>query len=224
MPFLSVLHRALLGLALLLAGCTDVWNNPYTDDEAGEGVLYSAFVNRPKHLDPVQAYSEDEATFLYQIYEPPLQYHYLKRPYALEPAAAETMPRVRLIDAAGNPLAADAPSKLVAHILDLLPRSGREAEGCLLVTYSLLSEAHTTYLAVADKGLRPVALVRPRGPGGQRTKAGSLKSSPKIRWEAGPAATEPDWSLLLKKGESLERPPPRLAGPMRAFARFAERN
>ena len=65
--------------------------------------------NRPKHLDPVQAYSEDEATFLYQIYEPPLQYHYLKRPYALEPAAAETMPRVRLIDAAGNPLAADAP-------------------------------------------------------------------------------------------------------------------
>ncbi|MCB1910437.1 MAG: ABC transporter substrate-binding protein [Rhodocyclaceae bacterium] len=115
MPFLSVLHRALLGLALLLAGCTDVWNNPYTDDEAGEGVLYSAFVNRPKHLDPVQAYSEDEATFLYQIYEPPLQYHYLKRPYALEPAAAETMPRVRLIDAAGNPLAADAPSKLVAY-------------------------------------------------------------------------------------------------------------
>ena len=124
----------------------------------------------------------------------------------------------------GRRVPVSAPSKLVAHILDLLPRSGREAEGCLLVTYSLLSEAHTTYLAVADKGLRPVALVRPRGPGGQRTKAGSLKSSPKIRWEAGPAATEPDWSLLLKKGESLERPPPRLAGPMRAFARFAERN
>ncbi len=123
----------------------------------------------------------------------------------------------------GRRVPVSAPSKLVAHILDLLPRSGRDAEGCLLVTYSLLSEAHTTYLAVADKGLRPVALVRPRGPGGQRTKRGSLKSSPKIRWEAGPAAMDPDWSLLLSKGESVTSPPKRLAGPMRAFARYATR-
>jgi hypothetical protein len=57
--------------------------------ERGQNILYTAFTQRPKHLDPVQSYSEDEATFLYQIYEPPLQYHYLKRPFQLQVAAAE---------------------------------------------------------------------------------------------------------------------------------------
>jgi hypothetical protein len=55
---------------------------------AGQNILYSAFTERPKHLDPVQSYSEDEITFTAQIYEPPLQYHYLKRPYTLIPATS----------------------------------------------------------------------------------------------------------------------------------------
>jgi hypothetical protein len=54
--------------------------------ERGRNILYSAFTDRPKHLDPVQSYTEDEITFTAQIYEPPLQYHYLKRPYTLIPA------------------------------------------------------------------------------------------------------------------------------------------
>jgi hypothetical protein len=79
-------------LVTVAAGCGQVWNDPYPAAERGQNILYSAFTQRPKHLDPVQSYSEDEATFLYQIYEPPLQYHYLKRPYQLAPATARAMP------------------------------------------------------------------------------------------------------------------------------------
>ncbi len=107
----GLLLIAMLGL---LAGCKEVWNDPYPGERAEAPVLYSAFVNRPKHLDPVQSYSENEATFTYQIYEPPLQYHYLKRPYALEPAAALQMPDLRLFDANGVELPADAPAERIA--------------------------------------------------------------------------------------------------------------
>ena len=71
---------ALLIACLALAACGPVWNDPYPVAERGEHILYTAFTERPKHLDPVQSYSEDEASFLYQIVEPPLQYHYLTRP------------------------------------------------------------------------------------------------------------------------------------------------
>jgi hypothetical protein len=79
-------------VALTLAACGEVWNDPYPASERGKNILYSAFTERPKHLDPVQSYSEDEATFNAQIYEPPLQYHYLKRPYELVPLTAESVP------------------------------------------------------------------------------------------------------------------------------------
>ena len=71
---------------LLLSACGQAWNDPYPASDAGRNILYTAFTDRPKHLDPAQSYTEDEATFTAQIYEPPLQYHYLKRPYELIPA------------------------------------------------------------------------------------------------------------------------------------------
>lgn len=80
--------------ALLLLGCDQTWNNPYPQDPANSNTLYSAFSLRPKHLDPAKAYSEDEYTFIAQIYEPPLQYNYLKRPYELEPLTASKMPEL----------------------------------------------------------------------------------------------------------------------------------
>ncbi|WP_246156043.1 ABC transporter substrate-binding protein [Thiohalocapsa marina] len=96
-------------VALLLTGCGEPpWNNPYPPERAGETVLYGSFGERPKHLDPVRSYSSNEYAFIAQIYEPPLQYHYLKRPYALVPLTAESVPEPRLLDAAGNPLPADA--------------------------------------------------------------------------------------------------------------------
>ncbi len=102
-------------LPLLLAGCGEgPWNDPYPVAEAGRNVLYSAFTERPKHLDPVQSYAEDESVFTGQIYEPPLQYHYLKRPYTLIPATAESVPVPRYYDAAGRQLPATADESLIA--------------------------------------------------------------------------------------------------------------
>jgi oligopeptide transport system substrate-binding protein len=91
--------RALsLAAAILVSACGGVWNDPYPAAERDANILYAAFVQRPKHLDPVQSYTEDEARFTQQVYEPPLQYHYLKRPYELIPLTATEVPEPRLTD------------------------------------------------------------------------------------------------------------------------------
>lgn len=91
------------------------WNNPYPQEGAEEQVLYSSFSGRPKHLDPVRSYSSNEYTFIGQIYEPPLQYHYLKRPYQLEPLTASRMPQVTYLDHAGNELPGDVDVGEIAY-------------------------------------------------------------------------------------------------------------
>ena len=101
---------------LLLSGCkSSEWNNPYPVSQQGENILYSSFSSRPKHLDPVRSYSSNEYAFIGQIYEPPLQYHYLKRPYELIPLTAAQMPEVSYLDAAGHLLPPDAPVEEIAY-------------------------------------------------------------------------------------------------------------
>jgi ABC-type transport system substrate-binding protein len=114
-PGPSVRRLVILVMALVTAACGKVWNDPYPAEYAGESVLYSAFTERPKHLDPARAYSEDEYTFINQIYEPPLQYHYLKRPYTLIPAAADAVPTPRYYDSNGTELPADADGRDIAR-------------------------------------------------------------------------------------------------------------
>ncbi len=106
----------LLALLLpLLAACgPQPWNNPYPAAQRGQNILYSSFSERPKHLDPVRSYSSNEYVFLGQIYEPPLQYHFLKRPYDLEPLTAAAMPEVAYFDARGERLPDDAPADRIA--------------------------------------------------------------------------------------------------------------
>ena len=89
-------------------------NNPYPAGDSVKNVLYSAFSERPKHLDPARSYGEDEARIIAQIYEPLVQYHYLKRPYQLEPQTAEAMPEVHYLDRDGRPLPADAEESQIA--------------------------------------------------------------------------------------------------------------
>ena len=97
--------------ALLLAtGCGKVWNDPYPAADAARNIYYSAFVERPKHLDPAVSYAEDEGRFTQQVYEPPLQYHYLERPYRLVPLTAAEMPRVSYQDAQGRPVPESSPA------------------------------------------------------------------------------------------------------------------
>ena len=102
-------------LATLLSACTGgLWNNPYPVADEGKSILYTAFTERPKHLDPAQAYSENEYEFLAQIYAPPLQYHYLKRPYELVPLAAAQMPTVHYLDKSHRLLPDDASAEKIA--------------------------------------------------------------------------------------------------------------
>lgn len=112
------LSTTLTGIVLIAgfaAGCTYTpWNDPYPAADADANILYSAFTERPKHLDPVQSYSENEATFTAQIYQPPLQYHFYKRPYELIPQTAVEMPRPMYFNAAGERLPDDADSSIVA--------------------------------------------------------------------------------------------------------------
>lgn len=101
--------------AALMAACDgQPWNSPYPPDEAGGNILYSSFDSSPKHLDPVQSYSANEIIYNGQIYEPPLQYHYLKRPYQLVPLTATRLPKPYFLDRAGRRLADDAPAQDIA--------------------------------------------------------------------------------------------------------------
>lgn len=104
----TLLQSYILFLIILLTGCSDSpWNNPYPVEQTGN-ILFTAFSERPKHLDPARSYSSDENILLGQIYEPPLQYHYLKRPYQLEPLLAQKMPEIRYFNKAGKEVSEDS--------------------------------------------------------------------------------------------------------------------
>ena len=105
----SVVVHILAALGMLLSGCRDtVWNMPHDNKYMHDSVFYSSFTSPPKTLDPSEAYSADSYTFINQIYEPPLQYHYLKRPYQLIPLSAEALPTITYYNAKDEPTAANA--------------------------------------------------------------------------------------------------------------------
>ncbi len=93
--------------ACILSACDNVWNDPYPSEGDVSNVIYSSFSERPKRLDPAKSYSANEYQFIAQIYEPPLQYHYLIRPYKLIPLAAERMPEVRYFNEQGVEVSED---------------------------------------------------------------------------------------------------------------------
>ena len=108
--------------AVLVGGCGPApWNNPYPGGLLREDVLLGAFTEEPKHLDPARSYSSNEYRFLAQIVEPPLQYHYLKRPYRLVPLTVESVPRGVALDAAGQPIEPGQPPAYTEYVLRLRP-------------------------------------------------------------------------------------------------------
>jgi ABC-type transport system substrate-binding protein len=96
----------LLSLAFVGACGKAVWNNPNPPAEEGLSTYYS-LISRvpPKHLDPAISYASDESLFLDQIYQPPLGYHFLKRPYELIPMTLVDMPTVEFLDRRFEPVA-----------------------------------------------------------------------------------------------------------------------
>jgi ABC-type transport system substrate-binding protein len=111
-------HQAIMVLliligALLVCSCQQPLNNPYRASERSGSIYHSTFHEQPKTLDPARSYSADEYSLICQIYEPPLQYHYLKRPYELIPLTAEEIPQPRYRDKKGTPLATNPPAQEV---------------------------------------------------------------------------------------------------------------
>lgn len=107
---LPLLTGVLLIAIAILSSCSDTWNNPHAPEAENKVTYYANYSNQPRHLDPVRAYSTEEGLFLEQIYEPPLQYHFLKRPYELITATASDMPTVTYLDENRQFLDSDAES------------------------------------------------------------------------------------------------------------------
>lgn len=108
--------KCVLLSVLLLAGCkSGQWNNPYRSQDTQADIIYTSFQERPKELDPVKSYNAAEYEFIAQIYEPPLQYHFLKRPYELVPLSARQLPTKTYYDQNGRPLAEDVNPSQVAY-------------------------------------------------------------------------------------------------------------
>ncbi|WP_448507255.1 ABC transporter substrate-binding protein [Immundisolibacter sp.] len=126
MRLLAPFHQLLPLLLIALAGCGEQpLNSPYPASEKDSNTLYAAFAERPKHLDPAIAYSSNEYAFIQQVYEPPLQYHYLRRPYTLVPLSATELPGTTLLDTTGKTLPADAdPTRAAASEYEIHIRPG----------------------------------------------------------------------------------------------------
>ena len=99
---------------IITVGCSSPWNDPHLKEGAEEKTFHSSFSERPKHLDPVSSYSENEARFNAQIYEPVVQYHYTKKPYQLVPLTGTELPLASYFDENGKKLVKSADLSEVA--------------------------------------------------------------------------------------------------------------
>ncbi len=104
------ISKIFLLLFLTASLYSSVWNNPHSEENIKKQTLFTAFTSPPKRLDPVVSYNANEWAFLGQIYEPPLQYNYLKRPYVLEPLTLKKMPLITYVNEKGEKVKEDDPS------------------------------------------------------------------------------------------------------------------
>jgi len=98
---LESIVKTVLYLLISIPVYAGVWNSPHTQENVTKQILFAAFSTPPKRLDPVISYNANEWAIIGQIYEPPLQYNYLKRPYELEPLTLKEMPAITYFNANG---------------------------------------------------------------------------------------------------------------------------
>ncbi len=101
-------------MVLCLVGCKQI-NSPYSQQDLAGNTLFVSFQLNPKELDPVSSYNLNETPYVYQTYEAPLHYNYLKRPLELEGLTAEAMPTVVLYDKDGKVLPEGSSGAQVAY-------------------------------------------------------------------------------------------------------------
>ena len=88
-----------------------LFNAPVPKEWLSQAYLLTSYQEDPKYLDSASSYSNNETPWTYAVYEPPLKYHYLKRPYELLPRTLVDMPLLTFFDKGGRPLKID-PSAL----------------------------------------------------------------------------------------------------------------
>lgn len=111
-----LLLTTLTALALVV-GCDGPINSPYPPEPKGLATHYFYYYELPKTFEPAKSYSELDYEFMTQVYEPPLEYHYLKRPYELIPLTAEALPDIQYFDHDGNRLGEDPPVDQVGRVV-----------------------------------------------------------------------------------------------------------
>ncbi len=84
---------AVISLVIVSSICYWSWTD-YQKKLAGPRTLNLALDNQVENLDPAIAYSDDALVLSAQVLEPLYQYHYLKRPYEIEPLLALGQPSV----------------------------------------------------------------------------------------------------------------------------------
>ncbi len=147
LPPIVRLFATFAALLAVAEPCRAAWNNPYPAADAHKNILYSAFRERPKHLDPARSYASNEYELIAQIYEPPFQYHYLKRPYELIPLTAQAVPAPVFRDAQGRRLDARArPEQIATSTYEIRIRPG------------ILYQPHPAFARANDGKLRYAAL------------------------------------------------------------------
>ena len=110
---------ALLFVAILLlsaVGLSRCSNSPHRPGEAAGKTLFTCYSTPPAKLDPAESYYTYEADIIDNIVEPPLDYHFLKRPYELIPLTAESMPKPAYFGPDGARLEGDPPADRIARV------------------------------------------------------------------------------------------------------------
>jgi oligopeptide transport system substrate-binding protein len=79
----------LTATCLVISACT---NSCSQKTSSSDTTLHFPLTSTIKGLDPIQSNSTYSSRVVSQIFTPLFQYHYLKRPFELEPLAAESMP------------------------------------------------------------------------------------------------------------------------------------
>jgi len=67
-------------------------NDPHPKSDSSKKVLYGAFNDAPRRLDPAQAYDVVAHAITGLVYDKLVEYHYLKRPFELMPGLAVAVP------------------------------------------------------------------------------------------------------------------------------------
>jgi len=97
----------------LLSHCD---NTPHPPEAADAATLYFAISAPINKLDPATSYYSHEAEVVDNVYEPPFEYHHLRRPYELKPLAAEEVPSPVFRGPDGAILEGDPPPEQVARV------------------------------------------------------------------------------------------------------------